>query len=393
MKTTSLVALLIIAMQFTGYSQDSKANAPATSNTTTNVKPTDVPAGYEVVESLFHKGKKPGEDLDAALGKAASDKAVMGVMVLPPPGGIAFTVSEITWHPQLVKAGEKVWVFFPSLYHANGVAVKVYGKEVWKPEQTTGDGILSPEIEIPEKADGAGENPIISISVGGSGIRVQGIDSIKGGVTDILILRKTPSATSIEKAETSDGINLRCGDISYKLSVIGQGASGASDYKDNDIAISFTARSGTATSSSGAQDIQTLLVCTISNVSPSTVVVHWGSDDKQYIVDSVPQVMQVLQLHYNPFAGGQIVELKTDMDIEPRQSDWVFVTALSLHNGLQQEILPSDPAEAERLKGRSVKLTLPLAINGKETKRTVEFTVNAVVNTGRSASPSIAPTK
>jgi len=99
MKTTSLVALLIIAMQFTGYSQDSKANAPATSNTTTNVKPTDVPAGYEVVESLFHKGKKPGEDLDAALGKAASDKAVMGVMVLPPPGGIAFTVSEITSLP------------------------------------------------------------------------------------------------------------------------------------------------------------------------------------------------------------------------------------------------------------------------------------------------------
>ena len=117
----------------------------------------------------------------------------MGVMVLPPPGGIAFTVSEITWQPKLVKAGEKVWVFFPSLYHANGVVVKVYGKEVWKPEKNTGDGILSPEIEIPEKTDGAVESPIISISVGGSGISVQGIDSIKGGVTDILILRKKPS--------------------------------------------------------------------------------------------------------------------------------------------------------------------------------------------------------
>jgi hypothetical protein len=103
--------------------------------------------------------------------------------------------------------------------------------------------------------------------------------------------------------------------------------------------------------------------------------------------------MQVLQLHYQPFTGGQIVELKTDMDIGPRQSEWVFVTALSLHNGVQQEILPSDPAEAERLKGKSVKLTLPLAINGKETKRTVEFTVDAVANTGKSASPVIAPTK
>jgi hypothetical protein len=199
--------------------------------------------------------------------------------------------------------------------------------------------------------------------------------------------------TPTEKAGTSDGINLQCGDISYKLSVTGRGASGTSDYKDNDIAISFTAKSGTATSSSGAQVIQALLVCTISNVSPSTVVVHWGSDDKQYIVDSVPQVMQVLQLHYHPFTGGEIVELKTDMNIEPRRSEWVFVTALTLHNGIQQEILPSDPAEAERLKGKSVKLTLPLSIDGKETKRTVEFTVDAVVNTGKSASPVIAPTK
>jgi hypothetical protein len=331
--------------------------------------------------------------LAAALGKDASDKAVMGVMVRP-EGGIGFTVSEITWQPQSVKAADKVWVFFPSLYHANGVVVKVYGKEVWKAEKNTGDGVLSPEIEIPDKADGSGGNPIISIGVGQGGISVNGIDAIKGGVTDIRILRKTPSETSKEKAQTTDGINLRCGDISYKLSVTGQGASGASDYKDDDIAISFTARSGTATSSSGAQDIQTLLVCTISNVSPSTVVVHWGSDDKQFIVDSVPQVMEVLQLHYNPFAGGQIVELKTDMAIEPSRSEWVFVTALSLHNGgLQQEILPSDPVEAERLKGKSVKLTLPLAINGKETKRTVEFMVDAVVNTGKSASPVIAPTK
>jgi formylglycine-generating enzyme required for sulfatase activity len=36
---------------------------------------------------------------------------------------------------------------------------------------------------------------------------------------------------------------------------------------------------------------------------------------------------------------------------------------------------------------------LLLAINGKETKRTVEFTVDAVVNTGKSASPVIEPAK
>lgn len=163
-------------------------SAPAT----TNAKLTDVPDGYEIVEALMSKGKTPGEALDGALGKTASDKAVMGVMVRDDGGPMGVTVSEIEWQPKLVKADDKVRVFFPTLFHASGVVVKVYGKEVWKPPKNTGDAILSPEIVIPAKADEKGETPIMSICVGESGIRVQGVDAIKGGVTDIVILRKKP---------------------------------------------------------------------------------------------------------------------------------------------------------------------------------------------------------
>jgi hypothetical protein len=223
---------------------------------------------------------------------------------------------------------------------------------------------------------------------------VLAITQLTGRPQDSKTNQTTTNAPAVAVAPLR-GINLRCGNIAYTVSVTGQGTSGGSEYKDSDLAVSF-----------GAQPLENMLACTISNTSPKTIVIRWGSKDQQYIVDSIPQaMMSVNQLRYNPFSGGTMTELKADMKIEPSQTESVYVIVLAPSvsksqsgqisidfNSIHPELLPLDPQEAQKLKGKIVKLILPLGINGEEIKRTIEFRIDAVVNTAEKT-PSATETK
>jgi len=194
-----------------------------------------------------------------------------------------------------------------------------------------------------------------------------------GGTTSRTAVPRTDSQPSANDQSTVEKyIVVRCGDIIYKLSVTGSSAPTGTDYKDNEIAVSFP------TSNKNALGLE------IRNLSAKNLVVHWGSKDiKLRVGDSDKLLVKTFKLGlYNPFVGGGLEELKADMTIEPGKSELVFVGAFEVQWGqklqLRQELLPLDPTKALELKGKTIKLTLPMLVNSVETKRTIEFKVEEV---------------
>ncbi len=194
-----------------------------------------------------------------------------------------------------------------------------------------------------------------------------------GGTTSRTAVPLTDSQPSANDQSTVEKyVVVRCGDIIYRLSVTGSNAPTGTDYKDNEIAVSFPVGYNNA------------LGLEIRNLSAKKLVVHWGSKEiKLRVGDKDKVLVKTFKMGlYNPFLGGRLEELETDMTIEPGKSELVFVGAFELQWGekleLRQELLPLDATKAQELKGKTMKLTLPMLVNNEETKRTIEFTVKEV---------------
>jgi hypothetical protein len=175
-------------------------------------------------------------------------------------------------------------------------------------------------------------------------------------------------------------IRLGSGTIAYDLSVVGPGARGPTDYRYNNVAISFEPNP--------PADCLTL---TITNLSAKTVVVRWGSHKMALTANDVeqPVLLYAAQVgSYDPFLGqGKLEMLETNINIPPSHSESVFLTGQALAGmsksgiTMKQQLLPSDSKEARQLRGQTLKLLLPMLIAGQETKLAIRFLVNEVEET------------